>query len=335
MRRGRKKRLAAICIFVVSIYILLVWMFEFPSVAHIPSIRVWWDEEYSACKRHVAHQQSLPENQRAPLYLSVSFSGRLGNWMYAYASLYGLAKRTGRKIYLQPENQVSGYFNIPKNMNVEPICPEVLIEPRPAAYTPEFESLPHGVNVTIKGYMQSWKYFRKEYDADIKKQYKLRDDIMEKGREALKKFKSKISRKFDLLISVHIRRQDKLDWGAYLKGFRAAPVSYAKNAQNYMRQYFKDKAVQFLVMSDDYEWSSKHLKAEDTAVMEPNDKYVDLAVLTMCNHSIITVGTFGWWGAYLAGGHTVFFQDYAAKGSRFDQETEREDFYLPQWIGMS
>ena len=68
--------------------------------------------------------------------------------MYAYASLYGLAHRTGRKIYLNPKNQLIGAFNIPNDMNIKPMCPEVLIEPRPAAYTPSFESLPSDVNVT-------------------------------------------------------------------------------------------------------------------------------------------------------------------------------------------
>jgi galactoside 2-L-fucosyltransferase 1/2 len=33
--------------------------------------------------------------------------------------------------------------------------------------------------------------------------------------------------------------------------------------------------------------------------------------LSMCNHTIITVGSFGWWSAWLANGTTVYFKDVA------------------------
>ena len=36
-----------------------------------------------------------------------------------------------------------------------------------------------------------------------------------------------------------------------------------------------------------------------------NDRDVDLAIAASCNHTIYDYGTFGFWGAYLAGGHTI------------------------------
>lgn len=33
---------------------------------------------------------------------------------------------------------------------------------------------------------------------------------------------------------------------------------------------------------------------------------LDLAVLAACNHSIMTLGTFGFWGSYLAGGEVLY-----------------------------
>ena len=32
----------------------------------------------------------------------------------------------------------------------------------------------------------------------------------------------------------------------------------------------------------------------------------DLALASSCNHSIIDVGSYGFWGAYLAGGETIY-----------------------------
>ena len=47
----------------------------------------------------------------------------------------------------------------------------------------------------------------------------------------------------------------------------------------------------------------------------------DLAVASMCNHSIYDYGTFGFWGAYLAGGHTILSQNIS-QGNFPNEEIE-------------
>eukprot|EP00095_Tigriopus_kingsejongensis_P007401 maker-scaffold112_size353035-snap-gene-2.34 protein:Tk07401 transcript:maker-scaffold112_size353035-snap-gene-2.34-mRNA-1 annotation:"hypothetical protein DAPPUDRAFT_307215" len=77
--------------------------------------------------------------------------------------------------------------------------------------------------------------------------------------------------------------------------------------------------MRFIVTSDDPDWcrtefgSLPEVKdgihfAADFYPQLPKDieaKWFDMCVMSKCNHSIIDYGTFGFWGAYLAGGHTV------------------------------
>lgn len=60
----------------------------------------------------------------------------------------------------------------------------------------------------------------------------------------------------------------------------------------------------------------------------------DLAILSYCNHTIMTVGTFGWWAGYLAGGITVYYKDFPAPGGGLVQWFSRKDFFPSEWVGL-
>jgi len=60
----------------------------------------------------------------------------------------------------------------------------------------------------------------------------------------------------------------------------------------------------------------------------------DLAILSQCNHTIMTVGTYGWWAGYLAGGITVYYKNFPAEGSSFYRIFSKDDFFPPHWIGL-
>ncbi|ESO06555.1 hypothetical protein HELRODRAFT_138004, partial [Helobdella robusta] len=61
----------------------------------------------------------------------------------------------------------------------------------------------------------------------------------------------------------------------------------------------------------------------------------DLAILVMCHHNIISTGTFGWWGAWLNRGMTIFYQDWPKPNSTLASLFVKDEFFLPYWIGMS
>ena len=62
----------------------------------------------------------------------------------------------------------------------------------------------------------------------------------------------------------------------------------------------------------------------------------DLALLAECNDSIMSVGTFGWWGGWLAGGDVIYFNHPIANRSNIgiNRLWVNEDFFWPTWIGM-
>lgn len=91
------------------------------------------------------------------------------------------------------------------------------------------------------------------------------------------------------VVGVHVRREDMLNNPL---GFRVAPKDYLENAvQFYQRQY---GSLLFIVASDDISWCKKHMPKNTSVVYINNKPEIDMAVLSECDHSIMTVGTFGW-----------------------------------------
>ena len=67
---------------------------------------------------------------------------------------------------------------------------------------------------------------------------------------------------------------------------------------NYFREKYSN--VTFIVASDDKIWCQKFLAKDDVIVTSiQNSAELDFAILKNCNHSIISVGTFGFWTGYL------------------------------------
>ena len=73
----------------------------------------------------------------------------------------------------------------------------------------------------------------------------------------------------------------------------------------------------FLYVSDDMDWGRENLSAEGSLYFvgcgngnKTDCVGRDLAVLSSCNHTILTHGSFGHWAAYLAGGE--LYTEYGA-----------------------
>ena len=43
---------------------------------------------------------------------------------------------------------------------------------------------------------------------------------------------------------------------------------------------------------------------------------LELALLTLCDHGVISSGTFSWWAAYLTGEEVVYFRDHLQPGGK-------------------
>ena len=334
--------LTAICF---SVYSGLAWHRIIPSIFHYPPVRSIWDKTFAACEKQIGLETKMDfPNQ---LYVTFFLHGRLGNWMFAYASLLGIAKRNKRIPYVLRDRNVLQYvFNVKHTRDHAADCVRQFIEYRPATYDPLTEELPQK-NLTLESYFQSWRYFHDIQD-EIRQEFTFHIEIMRRSEKILTSYISQnslntiksLSEYFTnsstILIGVHVRRADMThDKGFTYIGFRSATLEYIHNAIAYMRSKFADKNIKFVVVSDDYWWCYDNLKKVENVIIIPrNDRAIDMAILTLCNHTIMTTGTFGWWGAWLAGGHTVYYRDYPIKGTRLDRDTNKADFYPPDWVAL-
>ncbi|TRY61665.1 hypothetical protein TCAL_05746 [Tigriopus californicus] len=95
----------------------------------------------------------------------------------------------------------------------------------------------------------------------------------------------------------------------------------------------------FFVTSDDEKWCKRVFFDIEAVLFFPSDFYrkmpvvskahFDLCIMSLCNHSIYDYGTFGFWGAYLAGGHTILAHNIGT-GNNTEVETIKQA-NLPNW----
>ena len=265
--------------------------------------------------------------------------------MFQYASTYGIAKSNKMKLGISASADVIKTFRL----SVPPLTDmtlcnkaEVVVEDHPCAYTlgtVKFK-MDANKNYIHKSYLQSWKYFR-NVEQDIRKQFTFRDDIIDKARTSIQ-FAVQSKRApvppWITVVGIHVRRGDYLKQHNIKYGYQLATKSYVDKAMKYFRD--KYKKPKFLVFTnpnpDDVKWCKENVKGSDVIFIQGNSREVDLCALSMCNHTITTVGSFGWWGAFLANGTTIYFKDVAKNGSalRKDFSKDMSDYFYPGWIGM-
>jgi len=123
-------------------------------------------------------------------------------------------------------------------------------------------------------------------------------------------------------VGIHIRRTD------FLTFFKIdTSMEYLTSAMNYYRRkYFN---CRFLIASDDKEYAKKNLGSYSDVFITPQTFHSgdDLAALALCEHTIVTAGTYGWWAAWLAGGNVIHDLNYPVPFQNCIKE-----HYFPPWF---
>lgn len=117
------------------------------------------------------------------------------------------------------------------------------------------------------------------------------DKILEESKNKMSSIKYT-----DKTISIHVRRGDyllpqnsfytQLDFEYYSKA-----LDNIKNLSDY----------QILIFSNDIDWCKKNLNTLHTNItyVDGNSDYIDLCLMSLCDHNIIANSSFSWWAAYL------------------------------------
>ncbi|CAC5413513.1 FUT1_2 [Mytilus coruscus] len=279
-------------------------------------------------------------------YLCPYFRGGLGNHMFMYASLYGIAKKKNMTLVINEQDTINTVFklNVLKLKNVKYICEQAVLvkEKRPCAYDLETFNFDPSTPVKLKGYLQSWKYF-KHFEKELRKQFVFKEEVKQKAKDVIEKYTKEFTRNKAnsenlKIIGVHIRRGDYLTTHNIKYGYNVASKAYLQKAFDHFRSKYKN--CLFLVFTgtnkEDIKWRDENVHGQDVLKVAANDRNVDMCALTKCDHTIITVGSFGWWAAWLSNGTTIYFKDIAQENSslRKDFSADMTDFFPDDWIGL-
>jgi galactoside 2-L-fucosyltransferase 1/2 len=276
------------------------------------------------------------------------WNGGLGNLMFEYASLYGISQLKEMTLVINQNDTIATVFpNIPQvNTKYTTSKPcdnaSVVSEKQACAFGMESYSFKRSAVVLHKSYLQSWRYFQL-VENDIRKQFVFKPDVQHQARanieHQVKQYLNNSENFKDLqIIGVHIRRGDYLLKDKIQFGYNVATKQYIDDAMDYFKSKYNNTL--FLVFTgsktEDLKWREEHLSGSNIIHMEPKSKEVDMCSISLCNHTIITVGTFGWWSAWLGQGTTIYYKDVARRNSslRNDFSSDITDFFYPGWIGM-
>jgi hypothetical protein len=234
-------------------------------------------------------------------FVTAQIDGQLGNQMFQIAAAYSLAQSHHAKFYL-PNLATKDRGSLSKN------CDEVFWRfnqsalPGPIQHThyePHFHYAPiaYRPNMTIQGYFQSEKYFKK-YKKEIRKLFgpspKIQAYLQEHYSDILNDPKA---------VSIHFRNYAKESTN--LSSFYGTDLLniYYLNARSYIAQAIRvfPEDTHFIVFSDDIPWCKQHL-----ADLHPNIRFMegesyihDFYLISSCSHHIISNSSFSWWAAYL------------------------------------
>lgn len=217
--------------------------------------------------------------------------GNLGNQLFQYASMMGIANTTGNELHL-PDWKYKQYFNgefpvINTNHSVvanfqEPAF-HCSIEYFKEALTPPHTRL----LADVSGWLQSENYWR-HYKDEVQSALTFKQDFV---KQVL--IKSKILNPTSA-IAISIRRGDYVNNPNYYQ----LPITYYLHA---LYKFFPDwQQRTVIIFSDDIPYCKTHFAAAENVVYADGLNDIEqLCLMSGCKDHIISNSTFSWWGAYL------------------------------------
>jgi len=263
-------------------------------------------------------------------YNRLGSNGRLGNQMFQYASLRGIARNRGYDFCIPNHNQI---FKDPYgfDIKIELFYPFKMVHVKPQnikvldrGYAPIAEEKQFHFDetffnmcpdeISIAGFFQTEKYF-KHIENEIRQDFEFKDEILEPCKEMIESVGD--------AISLHVRRTD------YTQNPNHTTLGMDYYEESISRY---DKEIPIIVFSDDTEWckTQKIFSDDRFMISESNNHYVDLCLMTLCKYHIIANSSFSWWGAWLSNSKSVIAPSkWFGDGNR---NKKTDDLYLKDWM---
>ncbi|NBO36179.1 alpha-1,2-fucosyltransferase [bacterium] len=225
---------------------------------------------------------------------TIGSNGRLGNQMFQYAALLGMARARNFDFYT-PGGRLFTEFSIKssKPFTAEP-PPKSQVREHKFGFIPEFLTvLPD--NVDVMGFFQTEKYWE-HCKQEVYDNFELRaTNVSDEIADTLNK----------TFTGLHIRRTDYLGLSHYHTNLQP---NYYKDALSQLKS--TNALEDVLVFSDDVNWVKSEFIPEikksfsnrfctsDDLLNYTNDTD-ELFMMTKCKSMIIANSSYSWWGAYL------------------------------------
>lgn len=254
--------------------------------------------------------------------------GRLGNQMFQYASLRGIAKNNGHDFCLPPR-QVFGNIDLAVRksdcciydcFDLTNVKTAITQYNRVSESSFAFDQNLYEKcddNVDLFGYFQSEKYF-KSIENEIREDFKFKEDIQDVSEKIFKELFGS-----EKVISLHIRRGD----------YGINP-NHPLQSLDYYHEALKhfDDNLPVVIFSDDPEWCDEQepFGPDRFFISEGKDSRADLCLMSMCSYHIIANSSYSWWGAWLAKSEKVIAPKKWFGGDCINHNTN--DLYCSDWI---
>ena len=240
--------------------------------------------------------------------------GRLGNQMFEYATVRGIAAKHEYEWCIPPfDMEGIENYSLHKCFKLESVKENNLAYREDFNYVQErffhfddelFNKCPD--DVSLHGFFQSEKYFKHISD-EIYKDFAFLDEHLDSCKKFMQQFDGQEP------IMLHVRRGDPnlVD----PRGFKWAYVNCSDQHPVQPIEYYEKALAKFndnqpvIIFSDSPEWvNEQEFFANDRFfVSEPVDKYEDgsytpysdLCLMSLCSHAIIANSSMSWWGAWL------------------------------------
>lgn len=218
----------------------------------------------------------------------LGLNGRLGNQMFQYAALIGIAVQNNHEYCIPNHNMsIKECFNLNSTTNFGYINGAIVTQPHYHFCSEIFNQCPD--NVTLHGHFESEKYFANVKNR-IKQDFTFKPEIMEEASIFIKQFNNPVA--------IVIRRGDFLKFPHH---HPICEINYYVECLSYF-----DEKREFIIISDDIEWCKNQTiftKSNFNLINVSNKiqkAYYDLCVISLCSDFIISNSTFAWWGSWLS-----------------------------------
>ena len=255
--------------------------------------------------------------------MAISFNslggyGKLGNQMFQYASLRGIADNVGYDFSIPlTGHRLFEIFEM-KNCTLRETNSIVMQSVTHSGFEFDQDLFNNCLNYTdLYGYFQTERYFKKIEES-------IREDFtfMSPNESYIKQLREDADGR--PLVSIHVRRGDYLGLESY---HPVVSTKYYAEAMNIFDN------VLFVVFSDDPGWCMGQEIFSKATVLEASD--VDtMYTMTQCDHNIIANSSFGWWGAWLNNNYQKIITAPKRWFGPAYSEYNLSDLYPARWITL-